>query len=359
MKGIILLLFLMIFIVSVQAQITISPDDVLNLIGTRHYIAFDTDEEATATVDIGLAGANRVWDFTSLVFPSQEVSFDYIDPAETPLAYIFPEANIAQKMTFTEDTVSASIYEYLKVNNDSLIFLGAGTYIEGYGVFDIETKDEYAPMPLAYETTWSFILEDTIYFPGGYIYDFDDIQITIDAWGTITIPAGTFECLRLHSRWTNIKHQVIDNVIVDRDTSIGASVSWISKNSMELVNFNFEFPNGTPQYTEAQEVSISQEIITSLEEQDAVRNLTYLLEQNFPNPFNPRTTIHFSLPANDHALIEVFTIHGQKVQTLLNSALPAGHHSIDFDAAHLSSGVYIYRMSAGRYNDVKKMVVLK
>jgi hypothetical protein len=203
------------------------------------------------------------------------------------------------------------------------------------------------------------VLEDTIFFPGGYFYDYDDIEIIIDAWGTVTIPAGTFECLRLHSKWTNIKHQVIYDQIISSDTSIGASVSWISKNSMELVNFNFEFPDGIPQYTQAEEVNICQEIITGLEEKEIDQNIDYLLGQNYPNPFNPRTTIPFTLPQNQHVRIEIFTITGEKLYTLVDSDLPPGVHHANFDASKISSGVYIYKMTTGQYVNLKKMVVLK
>ncbi|MCK4653513.1 MAG: right-handed parallel beta-helix repeat-containing protein [Candidatus Cloacimonetes bacterium] len=89
------------------------------------------------------------------------------------------------------------------------------------------------------------------------------------------------------------------------------------------------------------------------------------LYQNYPNPFNPTTTISFSTAEDaENAEIEIFNIKGQKVKTLINEALPAGKHSVVWDgrdekSKNVSSGVYFYKLKAGRFEKVKKMVLLK
>jgi len=85
----------------------------------------------------------------------------------------------------------------------------------------------------------------------------------------------------------------------------------------------------------------------------------YNLYQNFPNPFNPSTTIEYDLPKSSDVKIEVYNIAGQKIQTLLNKKMAAGSHQVEFNAQNLSSGVYFYRIEAGEYQDVKKMILLK
>jgi len=86
---------------------------------------------------------------------------------------------------------------------------------------------------------------------------------------------------------------------------------------------------------------------------------TYRLEQNYPNPFNPSTTIKFNLPEAEQVKIDVLNIRGQKVQQLVNDAMTAGSHQVTFDAQYLSSGVYFYVIDAGRFHQVKKMILLK
>ncbi len=85
----------------------------------------------------------------------------------------------------------------------------------------------------------------------------------------------------------------------------------------------------------------------------------FSLKHNYPNPFNPVTKIKFDLPENSQVNLLVYNSRGQIVATLLNDHLEAGRHTIDFNAAHLPSGVYFYRISAGKFTDVKRMLVIK
>ena len=87
--------------------------------------------------------------------------------------------------------------------------------------------------------------------------------------------------------------------------------------------------------------------------------MTYSLEQNYPNPFNPATTINFNLPHAEQVKIDMLNIRGQKVQQLVNDAMPAGRHQVVFNAQHLSSGIYFYVIDAGRFHQVRKMILLK
>jgi hypothetical protein len=83
------------------------------------------------------------------------------------------------------------------------------------------------------------------------------------------------------------------------------------------------------------------------------------LTQNFPNPFNRSTTIHFSLPTSEKVKIELFNFLGQKVATILNQQLQIGFHRVVFNAKNLPSGIYTYKITAGPFQDVKKMLYLK
>jgi hypothetical protein len=85
----------------------------------------------------------------------------------------------------------------------------------------------------------------------------------------------------------------------------------------------------------------------------------YALHQNYPNPFNPVTVIEFETPEAGYVLIELYNSVGWKVRDIFAGELPAGYHKVRFDASGLSSGVYFYRMSAGKFNAVRKMVIMK
>lgn len=83
------------------------------------------------------------------------------------------------------------------------------------------------------------------------------------------------------------------------------------------------------------------------------------LVQNYPNPFNPSTTIKFVIPQSSEVSLKVYNALGQEVRSLINQFLESGIHTINFDASALNSGIYFYRLDAGKYSDVRKMTLIK
>jgi hypothetical protein len=101
------------------------------------------------------------------------------------------------------------------------------------------------------------------------------------------------------------------------------------------------------------------DVVSAIEKYEDRIPKEFTLYQNHPNPFNPSTKIKYSLPKPETVKIEVYNIIGQKIKTLLNKPMPAGHHEVEFNGQNLSSGVYLYRIEAGAWQDVKKMVLIK
>ena len=85
----------------------------------------------------------------------------------------------------------------------------------------------------------------------------------------------------------------------------------------------------------------------------------YVINQNYPNTFNPSTVITFNLPIQSRVILKVYDILGKEVSTLIDSDLSAGEHFAVFNAANLSSGIYFYQFISGSVNEVKKMMLLK
>lgn len=98
--------------------------------------------------------------------------------------------------------------------------------------------------------------------------------------------------------------------------------------------------------------------LTSTEEFNP-QNLTYSLYQNFPNPFNPVTKITWQSPESSRQTIKVFDVLGREIVTLVDEELPPGNHEIEFDARDLTAGIYFYRLSAGKFSETKKMILIK
>lgn len=85
----------------------------------------------------------------------------------------------------------------------------------------------------------------------------------------------------------------------------------------------------------------------------------FALQANYPNPFNPSTVISYQLPASEHVTLEVFNLAGQRVATLVDQQQSPGRYRVRFEAAGLSSGVYLYKLQAGNYTQARKMILLK
>ena len=85
----------------------------------------------------------------------------------------------------------------------------------------------------------------------------------------------------------------------------------------------------------------------------------FVLEQNYPNPFNPSTTIKFGLPFESVVKITVFNSIGENVRELVNSKMPAGYHTVSFDASNLTSGIYFYRIQTDKFESIRKMMLIK
>ena len=92
---------------------------------------------------------------------------------------------------------------------------------------------------------------------------------------------------------------------------------------------------------------------------DATVPTAYALEQNYPNPFNPSTNIRFAVPVSDHVSIAVYDLTGRLVQTLVNTELAAGVHTVTFDGRDLTSGLYFVRMRSASFHKTIKMTLLK
>ncbi|MDZ4712689.1 MAG: T9SS type A sorting domain-containing protein [bacterium] len=85
----------------------------------------------------------------------------------------------------------------------------------------------------------------------------------------------------------------------------------------------------------------------------------YSLYQNYPNPFNPETNIKFDLPEDNFVTIKVYDILGKELFTLLNDFRNAGRYSINFNGSNFASGIYYYKIKAGEFESIKKMILLK
>ncbi|MEQ9091710.1 MAG: T9SS type A sorting domain-containing protein [Balneola sp.] len=118
----------------------------------------------------------------------------------------------------------------------------------------------------------------------------------------------------------------------------------------------------TAKDAEGDSVSVDVILVVSMStsnEDDGQLPAQFSLSQNYPNPFNPSSTIKFGIPEAAVVKLEVYNLLGQRVKSLVNARKPAGYHTVTFNASDLSSGMYIYRIQAGDFVQIKRMTLIK
>ena len=107
------------------------------------------------------------------------------------------------------------------------------------------------------------------------------------------------------------------------------------------------------------ESSIYCDLPTETSEEVEESTKEFSLNQNFPNPFNPSTTITFTIPNDGNVQLKLYDVLGNEVVSLINENLPAGYHTIKLNGSELTNGVYFYKLQAENFIDIKKLILLK
>lgn len=144
---------------------------------------------------------------------------------------------------------------------------------------------------------------------------------------------------------SQVKIKYLDNTGKWNDATVLSTNN--SKNTVTIANANlYSFYIVTPQ------------TVTSVEDNKILPS-KFDLSQNYPNPFNPSTTISFQLPKSSFVTLKIYDVIGREVRTLINNEMNAGSYKTVFNFNGFASGVYFYKLKAGNFSQIKKMVLLK
>jgi acyl-CoA thioesterase I len=106
-------------------------------------------------------------------------------------------------------------------------------------------------------------------------------------------------------------------------------------------------------------LTVTGEKMTGVSDDEKIYPATWTLSQNYPNPFNPSTTLEYSVEKECFVSLKIYDLLGREIKTLVQEVIPAGIHSVRYDATGLNSGMYLYRINAGRFHQTRKMVLLR
>lgn len=146
----------------------------------------------------------------------------------------------------------------------------------------------------------------------------------------------------------------------DDDQQRGISTTGVNTDNLVIGGTNYEGMVWASVYHLTQ-IRIGTKIDSALMsiENNLKKQYSFKLNQNYPNPFNPITTISYELKVNSYVQIEIYDLLGREILSLVKQRQNAGSHSITFNASSLSSGLYIYKLKAGNFEQNRKMLLLR
>ncbi len=343
------------------AQITINSNDYNPAIGSQHYLYYLTDFTGVGfTVDLGSTGGPQTWNFDFQKFPNGNgVIFTIVTPASTPYGASYPTSDHCWFAADFHD--STKNYNYFD-HTSSALYANGTAIAKGDSdlVLVYDPPQKYLPFPATLNTQWTNTNVTEFGSPGLFmIVDSSVSDLKVDAWGTITIPNASYECLRVREDITCYTETYVMGTRISYDSTKYYQYQWYAKDVGFVAQVISFFDETNPNFTKAEDISFRTTSPVSVEEKDGHLVAQYRLFQNYPNPFNPETTIGFDLPRSAHVNITLYDVKGREIATLLDAVRPAGYNSLHFDGSGLASGVYLYKLQTDLFTDVRKMVIAK
>jgi photosystem II stability/assembly factor-like uncharacterized protein len=341
--------------------------------------------------DISAIDENSIWicgflDITSYIFASFNGGESWIEQ------YQSDEGNIWFIEMFSKDSGMAAGYAYSDVpvpmiqtvdsgahwiekNHDYLI--GDYGHTNGIDIVDMDMVFFQKKWWTLSRSTDGGASWDSVYTTlGGEVVSFYNRQFGLlatvwgqiyksvdggDTWQLISVlPVNSSNCLTFlpgnpAKIWLSIEY----NLFFSEDSGY----SWIEYTFEEdFWSYDIDFIDDRHGWIMAENMvyytKTGDRIVTGIKNEPIIR-IDFRLDQNYPNPFNPITLIRYSLPKSEYVKINVYNLIGQRIKTLQHKIMPAGYHEVNFNAEDLSSGIYYYRLEAGEFQDVKKMILLK
>lgn len=331
MRKLLPLLVLLIGVVPVQGQITLTQASV-GAIGTEYYMGLDTN--VVAGFSVGMAGPNVNWDFTNLEADVPD-TVRFLDPSATPYAADFPNANLA----IVQNSIDG--YAYLSSGPTELNILGLAGDPVGIGqtlVVKQSDPESVARFPFTYGDTIPDTSALGVTFPFTQIQGVDSVRYTStvdrklisDAWGTLSLDGGNYNSLRVKE--IRNSHDVIE---------VHTFLGWLPFQDTMYVDSSYSWWNDTKGYLLCQ-VNLSDGQVSSVIYQDP----TFVASPDpaiaagikvFPNPVQDRLFISFEKP-----LVSELSLVDLQGRTVFRRDLSGLRHELALP--ELPTGMYLYRI---------------
>lgn len=360
-----------------KAQISLDQSSFTQLLNTTTEITATSYSDPDPVISIiDQTGEDQTWDLTvfanedSIVTTGTIEFFNSFDgKLGTDFAH-FSDANVMAQAEFETSLevngstyeVNQIIYSYNSLTENGLVEHGnVSANASSPNSAEITVRNTPAktvyPFPLTYNTTWNYTYTSEVTESGGTPSSMEySVDAVVDGYGQVLVGDVSVPILRItETETTEMSGFEFTSVYV----------RFIAENGFEVANASVDVDvfSDTNEYERASasiQLTLFDNLTTVSSEASPDLPQSVKLNQNFPNPFNPTTQISYQLDSPAEVSLTIYSLTGQKVQTLLNSEFkPAGEFSVPFDAGNLASGIYIYRLRAGDQMFTRKMTLLK
>jgi len=340
------------FVLAVQplaAQVSIVQSDVGQMNWAVGHYAYS--RSGSVQVDLKEGGGSQIWDFTATNLGSNAGVFAYgmEDHSGAPFAeaaYVFKELDDKEE--------NWALNTYFNLSENRLTVVGKTLNDANGQSLMTAHADDYYPLPLTMGTAWTSVEVDTFDF-GTIVTVKRTVSNVVDAWGTVKLPAGDFECVRLRS---------VALEAGDGYSDYNIKYTFLARNNLLVAQFRGQWADTTHNFSNAGSVTLFSGVQTAVDAPAGGRPLALHLSQNYPNPFNPTTYITVDIRRYAHVQLEVFDVSGRRVRVLESACLRPGQYQRQWDGRDrtgraLPSGIYFCRLRSDGRNQVRRMMLLR
>jgi predicted outer membrane repeat protein len=269
------------------------------------------------------------------------------------------------------ELVSADGEEWLEIDVSDADLMVDGDFMVGFGSINGNTYlgydaglDNDRSWDYDGASTWSpwdeaYLIRAVVQYPGGKV-----AEIGADQVKPVSAPSFKTGKISVSVNGNALKNSELTGYNVYLDEELVTNTSELSYLFTDLVDGQNYTAGVTAVYTDGESEMVTTEFTWIQTANSGTVPALTSLQGNYPNPFNPETTINFSLAEATNVTIEIYNLKGQKVSTLVSENMDAGNHSLFWKGRSsnnepVSSGVYFYKMRAGKYTSTKKMILMK
>jgi hypothetical protein len=342
----------------VSGQIVIDWTEVPQDIG----ISFTHNGAESVTVNLGPPGGAAAWDFTAQPMGSQYTDALIVPRTATPFGDSFPNANLV--LEITED--GYIVYAYGQIAPTFGANLGMGTTTPTMTFFRFEPTDSY-PMPVVYGASRNYTFGFTIGMGPGLELRTDNYgNETVDGYGSVTVPYGTFECLRMRSFDTTVTTMYAYGIPISIDTATHIIYEFLAED-YGLIAHVLSYPGETDtNFTNANFLERLTDFSTGIHEIESTMLHCFSCQ---PSPFTERTEIRYSIRDSQSSIqnptMMIYDATGRLVKSfhlesdIMNEGPAISWYGDDDTGRKLPGGVYFIRLNVGDNVFTKKITLVR